>query len=83
MKKYLMEKKIDITLTDEAKTHVAQTGFDPVYGARPLKRAIQNEILNPLAMKLLERSFSEGDMIQVDYADDKIVFNKIGTAAHV
>jgi ATP-dependent Clp protease ATP-binding subunit ClpB len=82
MKKYLTEKKIDITLTDGAKKHVAEAGFDPVYGARPLKRAIQNEILNPLAMKLLERSFTEGDVIQVDYAADKMVFSKIGTAVH-
>ena len=41
MKKYIMEKNIDITLTDAAKEHLAETGFDPVYGARPLKRAIQ------------------------------------------
>ncbi len=76
MKKYLHEKKIDIVLTDEAKAHVAKTGYDPVYGARPLKRAIQNEILNPLAMKLLERSFSEGDVVEVDYVNNKMVFNK-------
>jgi ATP-dependent Clp protease ATP-binding subunit ClpB len=76
MKKYLYEKKIDIVLTEEAKAHVAKSGYDPVYGARPLKRAIQNEILNPLAMKLLERAFSEGDVIKVDYADKKMVFNK-------
>jgi ATP-dependent Clp protease ATP-binding subunit ClpB len=80
MKKYLMEKKIDITLTDAAKAHVAESGFDTVYGARPLKRAIQNEILNPLAMKLLEGGYSEGDMIQVDYADNVMVFSKIGAA---
>src|SRR6202142_4143059 len=76
MKKYLHEKKIDIVLTDEAKPHVAKAGYDPVYGARPLKRAIQNEILNPLAMKLLERAFSEGDVVEVDYVDNKMVFNK-------
>ena len=76
MKKYLHEKKIDIVLTDEAKAHVAKAGYDPVYGARPLKRAIQNEILNPLAMKLLERAFSEGDVVEVDYVDNKMVFNK-------
>ena len=83
MKKYLLEKKIDITLTDAAKERVAAAGFDTVYGARPLKRAIQNEILNPLAMKLLERGFSEGDIIQVDFAAGSMVFNKTGTAAQV
>ena len=76
MKKYLHEKKIDIVLTDEAKAHVAKAGYDPVYGARPLKRAIQNEILNPLAMKLLERAFSEGDVVEVDYVDNRMLFNK-------
>jgi len=83
MKKFLHEKKIDIILTEEAKAHVAKTGFDPVYGARPLKRAIQNEILNPLAMKLLERAFSEGDVIEVDYADNKMVFMKVDVAEFV
>ena len=80
MKKYLHDKKIDIVLTEEAKGHVAKSGYDPVYGARPLKRAIQNEILNPLAMKLLERTFSEGDVIEVDYENNKMVFNKAETA---
>jgi ATP-dependent Clp protease ATP-binding subunit ClpB len=83
MKKYLREKKIDIVLTEAAKAHLAKAGYDPVYGARPLKRAIQNEILNPLAMKLLERSFSDGDVIEVDYADNKIVFNKLEVAEFV
>ena len=80
MKKYLHDKKIDIVLTEEAKGHVAKSGYDPVYGARPLKRAIQNEILNPLAMKLLERTFAEGDVIEVDYENNKMVFNKAETA---
>jgi ATP-dependent Clp protease ATP-binding subunit ClpB len=81
MKKYLLDKKRDIVLSEAAKAHVAQTGFDPVYGARPLKRAIQNEILNPLAMKLLEGGFAEGDVIQVDYDGDKMVFGKAGESA--
>jgi|WetSurMetagenome_2_1015567.scaffolds.fasta_scaffold00085_52 ATP-dependent Clp protease ATP-binding subunit ClpB len=81
MKKYLLEKKLDITLSDAAKAHIAESGFDPVYGARPLKRAIQNEILNPLAMKLLESGFAEGDVIQVDYDGSKMVFSKAGDAA--
>lgn len=80
MKKYLHEKKVDIVLTDEAKAHVAKAGYDPVYGARPLKRAIQNEILNPLAMKLLEGAFSEGDVVEVDYVKNKMVFNKTHVA---
>ncbi len=83
MKKYLHEKKIDLVLTEAAKTHVAKAGYDPVYGARPLKRAIQNEILNPLAMKLLEHAFSEGDVIEVDYANNKMAFMKVDVAEFV
>ncbi|HTZ19015.1 MAG TPA: ATP-dependent chaperone ClpB [Dissulfurispiraceae bacterium] len=83
MKKYLYEKKIDIVLTEEAKASLAKAGYDPVYGARPLKRAIQNEILNPLAMKLLERAFSEGDVIEVDYVNGKMVFSKVDVAEFV
>ena len=74
MKKYLLEKKIDIVLTDAAKKHIAHTGYDPVFGARPLKRAIQNEILNPLALKILDRTFKEGNVIEVDYAGGNIRF---------
>jgi ATP-dependent Clp protease ATP-binding subunit ClpB len=77
MKKYLIDKKIDIVLTEEAKAHIASAGFDPVYGARPLKRAIQSEILNPLALRLLDRSFVEGDLIQADCENEKIIFNKL------
>ncbi|MCL0072082.1 hypothetical protein M1N49_00130, partial [Thermodesulfovibrionales bacterium] len=77
MKKYLHEKKIDIALTDGIKEYIARVGYDPVYGARPLKRAIQKEILNPLAMKLLSGTFREGERIEVGYADNQIVFNKI------
>ncbi|MCL0074665.1 ATP-dependent chaperone ClpB [Thermodesulfovibrionales bacterium] len=77
MKKYLHEKKIDIALTDGVKEYIARVGYDPVYGARPLKRAIQKEILNPLAMKLLSGTFREGERIEVGYADNQIVFNKI------
>jgi len=74
MKKYLLEKKIDILLTDAAKEHIAHTGYDPVFGARPLKRAIQNEILNPLALKILDRTFKEGNVVEVDYNGRNILF---------
>ena len=74
MKKYLLEKKIDIVLTGAAKKHIAHTGYDPVFGARPLKRAIQNEILNPLALKILDRTFKEGNVVEVDYDGRNIVF---------
>ncbi len=77
MKRYLKDKHIDIVLTERAKDYLAQKGYDPVYGARPLKRLIQREILNPLAMKLLERTFIEGDVIEVDYEDGEILFRKV------
>ena len=76
MKKYIMEKNIDITLTDTAKEHLAETGFDPVYGARPLKRAIQKEILNPLALSILDKTFKEGDVVGADFKNGKFVFKR-------
>jgi len=77
MKKYIREKNIDITLTDAAKEHLARIGFDPVYGARPLKRVLQKEILNPLALNMLDRTFKEGDVVEADFKDDKFVFKRL------
>jgi ATP-dependent Clp protease ATP-binding subunit ClpB len=78
LKKRLAERKIEIQLTDRAKELLAEVGYDPTYGARPLKRAIQNLIQNPLAMKVLEGTFSEGDKIIVDadLARREMVFRK-------
>ena len=76
MKKYFKDKRIDITLTGSAKEHLADIGFDPVYGARPLKRAIQREVLNRLAKELLSGTFREGDTIEVDYQNGKLLFSK-------
>lgn len=79
-KKYLEDRGIDIKLTDSAKERLAEIGFDPVYGARPLKRAIQREILNPLAVKMLDGTFKEGDIIEVDFVGDKLAFSKLAEA---
>jgi ATP-dependent Clp protease ATP-binding subunit ClpB len=76
MKKHLIEKGIDIILTDAVKDRLAEIGYDPVYGARPLKRVIQREILNPLAVKILEGSFRLGDVIEVEVEGDTLVFRK-------
>ena len=76
MKRYIKEKNIDIRLTDKAKEYFAEIGFDAVYGARPLKRALQREILNPLAMKLLDGTFREGDLVKVDFKNNALVFAK-------
>ncbi len=76
MKKYLKDKGVDIVLTDAAKGRLGEIGYDPVYGARPLKRAIQREVLNPLAVKLLDRTFGEGDVVEVDADGDRLTFRK-------
>ncbi|MEJ2696254.1 MAG: ATP-dependent chaperone ClpB [Candidatus Sulfobium sp.] len=80
MKRFIKEKNIDIELTDSAKEHFAEVGFDPVYGARPLKRVLQKMILNELARKILEGTFTDGDTVEVDYENGKIVFNKVVAA---
>ncbi len=64
--KRLEERKVFVTLTDKAKDWLVREGYDPAYGARPLKRAIQRHILDPLAMRVLEGEFREGDPVQVD-----------------
>ena len=64
--KRLEKQKITLELTDAAKALIAREGYDPVYGARPLKRAIQKEILDPLSLEILEGKFHEGQTIRVD-----------------
>jgi ATP-dependent Clp protease ATP-binding subunit ClpB len=76
LRRRLAEKRIDLTLTAAAKAFLAQEGFDPVFGARPLKRAIQRLVQDPLALKVLEGEFTEGDQITVDAAAGQIVFRK-------
>jgi len=65
---------ITLELTEDAKQFLANAGFDPVYGARPLKRAIQHLVQDPLSMKILEGSVKEGDYVKMDVDDGKIVF---------
>lgn len=81
MKKYLLDKGIDLVLTDAAKERIGNLGYDPVYGARPLKRVIQREILNALAVQLLDGTFREGDVVEVDTEGDKLTFRKQAEAA--
>ena len=75
----LAERKINIELTDKAKSWLAREGFDPVYGARPLRRAIERYIENPLSSMLLRGEANEGDTILVDLTDDTLSFS-VGTA---
>lgn len=70
----LADRRITLELTDSAKTQIATAGYDPVYGARPLKRAIQREVLNPLAMRVLSGDVHDGSHVVADYTDGKFVF---------
>jgi ATP-dependent Clp protease ATP-binding subunit ClpB len=79
--KRLDERKIFVTLTDAAKDWLVREGYDPSYGARPLKRAIQKRILDPLAIRVLDGEFAEGDRIQVDAGPDGLQFVKQLTGA--
>lgn len=82
LKQRLADRNVEISITDEAKNLLADEGFDPVYGARPLKRAIQRLIQDPLALKIIEGEFKEGDTVIVDAGDDrKMVFRKAGEPA--
>jgi ATP-dependent Clp protease ATP-binding subunit ClpB len=79
LRKRLAGRKMEISLTARGKEFLAKEGFDPVYGARPLKRAIQRYIQDPLALKMLEGEFSEGDNIEVDApSGHQLAFHKKG-----
>jgi ATP-dependent Clp protease ATP-binding subunit ClpB len=72
----LADRDLSIEFTDAALSKIADVGFDPVYGARPLKRAIQHEVENPLAQAILSGTFGPGDAIQVDLDEGVLTFNK-------
>jgi ATP-dependent Clp protease ATP-binding subunit ClpB len=76
----LAERGIELELTEAAKETLAEAGWDPTYGARPLKRALQRMVENPLAMRLLEGDFSDGDSIRVDAQNGELVFQKAPAA---
>jgi ATP-dependent Clp protease ATP-binding subunit ClpC len=72
--KRLEERKLSLHITEAAKSWLAKTGYDPVYGARPLRRAIERYVENPLSAKILANEFKEGDTITVDLAGDELTF---------
>ncbi|MCZ7380060.1 MAG: ATP-dependent chaperone ClpB [Candidatus Methanoperedens sp.] len=76
LSKRLEERRITISLSEKARDSIAKTGYDPLYGARPIKRTIQQKILDPLAMRILNKEFVEGDSVEVDAKKDEIVFKK-------
>ena len=71
----LEDRAVHVDVSDEAKRYLAEKGYDPAYGARPLKRLIQREIENPLALKLLDGTFKPGDQISVGVEGDKLTFS--------
>jgi ATP-dependent Clp protease ATP-binding subunit ClpB len=76
----LAERGLGLELTDAARATLAEAGWDPTYGARPLKRAIQRLLENPLALRLLEGEFAEGDTVRVDAGEGELVFEKARAA---
>jgi ATP-dependent Clp protease ATP-binding subunit ClpB len=72
----LQDRKIHVDLTDAAKDFIVSEGYDPMYGARPLKRTLQRRVLDPLAMQVLEGAFHEGDRVVVDVGDNGLSFIK-------
>ena len=76
LKNLLAQRKIEIEITEDAKERLALNGFNPIYGARPLKREIRQSIENPLSKALLKGEFKDGDKIIIDEKDEKIVFSK-------
>jgi ATP-dependent Clp protease ATP-binding subunit ClpC len=74
LQKRLAERKLSVEITEKAKSWLAKEGYDPVYGARPLRRALEKYVENPLAVKVLGGEFKEGDTIIVDTADEGLTF---------
>ena len=83
LKQRLAKMDYGLEVSDAALAELAKVGFDPVYGARPLKRAIQSEIENPLAKAILEGRFAPKDTIGVDWRGGKMVFEKKKTVRAV
>jgi ATP-dependent Clp protease ATP-binding subunit ClpB len=81
LRERLAERELELELTDGAKEAIAEAGWDPSYGARPLKRAIQRLLENPLAIRLLEEDFPAGDVILVDAQDGDLVFTRAAAMA--
>jgi ATP-dependent Clp protease ATP-binding subunit ClpB len=77
LQKLLTDKRLTLELSDKARNFLAERGYDPTYGARPLKRAIQKYMMDPLALKVLGGEFLPGDHLQADAAADGLVFAKV------
>jgi ATP-dependent Clp protease ATP-binding subunit ClpB len=75
------ERGIEVELTEDARTLLANLGYDPTYGARPLRRVIQKQLVDKLALRILEGDFAEGDLVRVDAADGELAFKRAERAA--
>jgi ATP-dependent Clp protease ATP-binding subunit ClpB len=80
--KRLEARKIRVEVGDRAKDLLIEEGYDATYGARPLKRTIQREILDPLAMRVLQGDFAEGDVVRIDAPAGEIAFEKARNLQH-
>ncbi|MAF11595.1 type VI secretion system ATPase TssH, partial [Candidatus Poribacteria bacterium] len=74
LRKRVAERHIDVTLSDAARSWLAEHGYDPTYGARPLRRLFQRAVLDPLAIEMLQGAFTDGDSVQVDVGEEGIAF---------
>jgi ATP-dependent Clp protease ATP-binding subunit ClpB len=81
LKQLLADRHLEIELSNAAKTLLAEEGYDPAFGARPLKRVIQRRVQDPLALRLLQGDFQEGNKVRVDAIDGHLVFEQVGSAA--
>jgi ATP-dependent Clp protease ATP-binding subunit ClpB len=79
VRKLLAQRQLDVTVTPAARTSLCDAGFDPAYGARPLKRIIQRQILDPLSLEILDGHFGEGDHIQAMEKGSRLEFSKTQT----
>ena len=77
VKKRLLKSDINFTWTESAVNHISEIGYDPQFGARPVKRVIQNEVLNELSKDILSNKITKDFTINLDYVDDRIVFENI------
>ncbi len=83
LRRRLADRRIALEVTEAAKTLLAREGFDPVFGARPLKRTIQRRVQDPLALRILEGEFAEGDAVRVDARGDELTFTRVVEGAQV
>src|SRR5690606_27958923 len=81
LEKLLDARKLHLRVTPEARALLANRGYDPVYGARPLKRVIQRDLQNPIALAVLEGQYAEGDTIVVDVRGGELAFTREATMA--